>query len=102
MFGEWDMRRTNTKYKGGIDLKVSMIRGNILRIHCDKKILLLFCVNKLNKSTLDKRIDVYFLFCQFCKILMSNKGITIFQYDQRSSCPATIGENHDISVVFLM
>ncbi len=102
MFRERDMCCADPQDQRGVDLKMSVFRGNILRVHGNEKILFLFSINELNQSTLEKRVDIDFLSRQFRKVFTGDEGFTVLQDDKRAAGPATVGENHDIPVVFLV
>ena len=96
------MRSTDAKNKRWINFKVGVFRRNIFRVHRDKKIFFFFSIDKLDHAVLDKEREIDLLVREFLQILGCNNGLAIFEHDKRTPCAASVCQDDDVTVKFLV
>ena len=80
MFGEGYVCRTDTENEGGVDLKVGVIGRYVFRVHRDKEVFFLFCVNKLEHPVPDEVVEGDLMPCKLLQVVIAELGFSFLQY----------------------
>jgi len=96
------MGSTDSKYEGGIDLKMSVLWRDLIGVHGDKEIFLFLGIDQLYHSLPYEVIEVDLLSTELLYLICTHQRFSILEYDEGAPCPPPISMDHNIVIEFFV